>query len=161
MQVGIGREQCVSLSRIITVNCSETFIDDGRNRCVCPVGKANVNGECRDADELDACQYATVNSSEDGSIAKSNLSTTVMQRPGSRLLVLVGADANAKQVETVLIPSQGTEVRNVSDDIALTKVGSFGLHLRYLDSWGEPKQCPLASKVVVACREGEDEVNVI
>ena len=74
-------------------------------------------------------------------------------------MVQVGAAANAKQVETVLIPSQGTEVRNVTDDVNLTKVGSFGLHLRYLTSRGEPKQCPLASKVVVACREGEDEVN--
>jgi len=118
-----------------------------------------VNGECRDADELDACQYATVSSSDDGSIATSNLSITVMQRPGARLSVQVGAAANAKQVETVLIPSQGTEVRNVTDDVALAKVGSFGLHLRYLTSRGELKQCPLASKVVVACREGEDEVD--
>jgi hypothetical protein len=99
MQVGIGQEQCVSLSRIVTVNCSETFVDDGRSRCVCPIGKVNVNGECRDADELDACQYATVSSSEDGSLATSNLSATVMQRPGARLMVQVGAAANAKQVD--------------------------------------------------------------
>jgi hypothetical protein len=159
VQVGVGKEQCVSLSRIIAVNCSETFIDDGRGRCVCPAGKANVNGECRDTDDSDACQYATVSSSEDGSIARTNLSETVIQRPGARLSVQVGAAANAKQVETVLIPSQGTEVRNVTDDVALTEVGSFGLHLRYLDARGEPKQCPLASKLVVACREGEDEVD--
>ncbi len=159
MQVGIGREQCVSLSRIITINCSETFIEDGRGRCVCPAGKANVNGECRDTDDSDACQYATVSSSEDGSLVISNLSALIMQRPGARLSVQVGAAANAKQVETVLIPSQGTEVRNVTDDVALTKVGSFGLHLRYLTSRGEPKQCPLVAKMVVACREGEDEVD--
>ncbi len=82
MQVGIGREQCVSLSRIVTVNCSETFIDDGRSRCVCPAGKVNVDGECRNTVELDACQFATVDSSEDGSLATANLSTTVLQRPG-------------------------------------------------------------------------------
>jgi hypothetical protein len=161
VQVGIGKEQCVSLSRIVTINCSETFLDDGRGRCVCPDGKNNVNGECRNTDESDACQYATVSSSEDGSIARTNLSATVMQRPGARLSVQIWAAANAKQIQTVLIPSQGTEVRNVTDDVALTRVGSFGLHLRYLTSRGESKQCPLASKVVVACREGEDEVNGI
>jgi hypothetical protein len=168
LQLSVGGELCPRYSRTVQVDCTAKagFVDDGSGRCVCPQGLENQGGTCvvpaqRDtASEPDPCQDAMVDSSVDGRLFASNLSDTFLLRPGSQLSVRVRTAAKGEPYETLLIPSQGTETRNISDNITLT-TGTFGLQLKYRSSSGETKQCPLLQKLVVECADGDDEVNGI
>ncbi len=153
--VGIGKEQCTRLSQTVVVDCLNGFINE-RGQCVCPDGYANVQGQCLIMVQRDPCQAATVRSSEAAStLLGGNASVSL----GTKLSVAVGSDASTTSYKVLLIPTQGTEVHDVSRAFAPSRTGTFSLDIEYAQIGGSQKRCRLVSSLVVQCRTGEQEVD--
>jgi len=155
LAVGIGKEQCTRLSPTVVVDCLNGFISE-RGQCVCPDGYANVQGQCVIIVQRDPCQAATVRSSEAaGTLLGGNASVSL----GTKLSVTVGSDAGATSYKALLIPTQGTEMHDISRAFAPSRTGTFSLDIEYAQVGGSPKRCRLVSSLVVQCRTGEQEVD--
>jgi hypothetical protein len=64
----------------------------------------------------------------------------------------------ANGFRTLLVPTQGTEARNLSQPIQANRTGQFSLQLEYPSAAG-PKLCALISVLSVRCKDGDEEVD--
>ena len=156
--VTIGREQCIAHSTSLSLGCLESFVDDGRGRCVCPAGQENVNGRCEPVQTEDPCKLASILGAP-----RQNGSHPVSVKPGTPLSVLLNTTGNLANFsfQTLLIPTQGTEVNEITEDIWLNQTGRFALSLQYSaeSSDSAPKQCSLVASLVVECGADEQEID--
>jgi hypothetical protein len=152
--VGIGKEQCTRLSQTLVVECLNGFIDQ-RGQCFCPDGYVNVQGQCQVAQQRDPCQEATVRSSTSGTLPPGTASVIL----GTTLSVSVSANAATSTYKTLLIPKQGTESHDLSQNFAPNRTGTFSLDMEYSPAGGTPKRCTLLSSLTVQCHAGEHEVD--
>jgi hypothetical protein len=136
----------------------ESFVDDGRGRCVCPAGRENVNGRCEPVQTEDPCKLASILGAP-----RQNGSHPVSVRPGTPLSVLLNTTGNLANFsfQTLLIPTQGTEEYEITEDIWLNQTGRFALSLQYSaeSSDSAPKQCSLVASLVVECGADEQEID--
>jgi hypothetical protein len=155
----IGREQCIAKTATFDMQCmkSEGFISDGRGRCTCPAGYENVNGRCTDVKEEDPCESAVAQSMSETRALHRDTEAVVL--PGDSISVRTNVSGAVMSQETLLVPTEGTLVHNVSDPVQLHKTGSFTLQLRYSVGGGASRQCSLISKLMVRCGQDEQEVD--
>ena len=158
VQVAIGQEACGDLTRTVRAECMPSFIDsDGR--CTCPAGQSNVNGNCEAVQpETDPCQLVVL--SVGGSrLDRAGASATV--RPGTALSVsfppvLDLAAARYDSYQTVLVPMQGSETRNLAEAVLFRSTGSYSLQLQYAAmsaSGASERRCTVLPLVEVKCEE--------
>jgi hypothetical protein len=90
-----------------------------------------------------------------GTLLGGNASVTL----GTKLSVSVGSDAAATSYKALLIPTQGTEIHDISRAFAPSRTGTFSLDIEYAQVGGSQKRCRLVSSLIVQCRAGEQEVD--
>jgi hypothetical protein len=156
--VMIGREQCAVHSTSLSLGCLETFVDDRQGRCVCPAGHENVRGRCQPVIVVDPCSVATLLGAP-----RQNGNHPVSVKPRTALAVVLNRTGNLVNFsfQTLLVPTQGTEMNDVTENVWLNQTGSFSLSLQYSleSSEDAPKQCSLVSALVVECGIDEQEID--
>jgi hypothetical protein len=154
LKLSVGREQCYGTVRNVT--CTAGFVDDNAGRCICPAGHENEGGTCvRVQQQVDVCQLASVRSSSNDTI-RLERGDAVPLRLGTGLSVSFTVAAAVIGYEALLVPLQGTETFDTTQEIVPQRSGSFALKLRKANS---TQECSLIPRLDVKCGEGEQEVD--
>ncbi len=148
-----GQEPCILQSQVLNVSCMRGFEDDGQG-CRCPQGLENGNGECKPVQQREPCEQAVVRSFQTNALVQRGSASFTA---GTVVSVALGAGVTANGFRTLLVPTQGTEARNLSEPIQLNRTGQFSLQLEYPSAAG-PKLCALISAMSVRCSVGDEEV---
>jgi len=115
-----GQEPCILQSQVLNVSCMRGFEDDGQS-CRCPQGLENANGECKPVQQREPCEQAVVTSSQSNAPLQRGSSLLTF---GTVISVALGAGVTANGFRTLLVPTQGTEARNISQPIQVNRTGA-------------------------------------